>query len=294
MRRLTDGRFHLGLPAWAFAGWRGRYLPARGPTLAAYGRYFSCVEGNTTFYSLPAPTLVARWRQELQTLPPGRDFRFCFKLPRGITHDIGQPRAAVQRLIEEFFDRLAPLAPWLGPFMVQFPASVSVADLAVVDALLARLPRDRQYVVEARAPLLFTPEPAHTWRALLHRHDCARVILDSRPIHGDAPAHPDLAAAPFPKPNLALLLDEPGARVVVRLICHPLMSHNLPFMAQWRDVVAAWVTAGTDCFFMVHCPNDLHSPQLARAFHELIAPQLGLPALPPWPTTGGAQQALDW
>ena len=292
--RLAEGQFHLGLAAWAFAGWRGRYFPAHGPTLAAYSSVFGCVEGNTTFYSLPSAALVARWQQELEQRPGAREFHFCFKLPRAITHRRGQPDV---RLLAEFFARLAPLEPWFGAFMVQLPASVGPADIVAVDALLALLPRRFRYVIEARHPELFSPPWAQVWLQMLAGQGCTRVILDSRPVAADRPAHPDIAAAVHAKPSLPVLPDAPGERVLVRLICHPLATQNAPFMHEWSARIAAWLAAGTHCHFMVHCPNDLHSPELARLFHELIAPLIGappLPAFPAGPASPRAQLSLDW
>ena len=73
----------LGLPAWAFAGWRDRWLPASPSPLAGYAQVFNCVEGNTVFYALPSEKTVQGWVNALR----GRDFRLSFKLPREITHD---------------------------------------------------------------------------------------------------------------------------------------------------------------------------------------------------------------
>lgn len=285
-RRLSDGQFHLGLAAWAFAGWRGRYFPAQGSTLASYAQVFDCVEGNTTFYSLPSAALVARWRGELEQRGENRPFHFCFKLPRDITHRRMLPD---EDFINEFFGRIAPLRKWFGPFMVQLPRSVGPGDIARIESLLSCLPKEFDYVVEARHPLLFSAPEA--WLQMLARRNCARVILDSRPIYDGAPAHPDIDAAENVKPSLPLLLQAPDKFVLVRLICHPLAAHNRPFLEEWSLRLTKWLASGTDCFLMVHCPNDLYSPPLARQFNALMVAQRGVPALPPWPVP---QLSLDW
>ena len=79
-----DG-YYLGCPGWGVKTWVGRLFPGgTRPTefLERYARVFNTVEGNTTFYALPAAETVARWRDQV---PDG--FRFCFKFPRTITHD---------------------------------------------------------------------------------------------------------------------------------------------------------------------------------------------------------------
>ena len=40
------------------------------------------MEGNTTFYATPTPEIVERWRDQVP-----ETFRFCFKLPKTVTHD---------------------------------------------------------------------------------------------------------------------------------------------------------------------------------------------------------------
>ena len=77
--------YFLGCPEWSRPEWKGGLLPARTRSkdfLAGYARVFNTVEGNTTFYALPRPDVVERWKE---STPPS--FRFCFKFPRSISHD---------------------------------------------------------------------------------------------------------------------------------------------------------------------------------------------------------------
>jgi uncharacterized protein YecE (DUF72 family) len=77
--------YYLGTPGWATKAWVGRLYPTATRSsefLERYARVFNTVEGNTTFYALPAPEVVKRWDDQT---PP--HFRFCFKFPKPITHD---------------------------------------------------------------------------------------------------------------------------------------------------------------------------------------------------------------
>ena len=102
---------HLGLPFWGFEGWQGA-LYARDSRaadyLGQYARTFNAVEGNTTFYAEPMHATIERWAAETPD-----DFRFCFKLPRTITHDAMLRDVTSQAL--SFLERLRPLAGRLGP-----------------------------------------------------------------------------------------------------------------------------------------------------------------------------------
>lgn len=273
-------RLRLGLPAWAFPAWRGRYFARDVPALTGYARAFETVEANTTFYTLPDETTVARWREQLQ----GGELRLCFKLPREITHGTRLGAAAA---LAPLFDRLAPLAPWFGPFMVQLPPRLGPARYDELALLLSTLPREYRFAVEVRHPDWFTA-PQRLFE-LLERTDCGRVILDSRPIYGDAPAHPDLVAAAHEKPPLPVLWEGPETLRIVRFVAHPLAAHNLPYGLEWAAALTSWLRPGNEVHFIVHCPNDAHCPPLARALHGPLAAAArtagaqGPAALPAWP-----------
>ena len=288
---MTAVPIRVGLPAWAYAPWRGPYFPADRPLLASYVKVFSTVEGNITFYTLPDVQTVARWCEILR----GVSFTFCFKLPRQVTHGgLARERA----LLSTLFNRLAPLGEHVGPFMVQLPPRIGLAELGQVEALLRALPREHAFAVEFRnRELLRTPAPMFD---LLQRHGCGRVLLDNRPIHGNAPAHADLDAAVHEKPDLPVLWEGPETLRIVRFVGHPLLSHSRPFMAEWAAHLRTWTQPGRRlAHFMVHCPNDIHSPGLARAMHAELSS--ALPAeqgrvqcvapMPGWPV---AQLGLDF
>ena len=58
------------------------------------------------------------------------------------------------------------------------------------------------------------------------------------------------------------------------------------YLAEWAVRTRDWLARGDRVFMMIHCPNNLHCPELARAFHEALRSMTdvpALPALPPWP-----------
>ena len=77
-------RFYLGCAVWAHPSWSGVLFPRNARStdyLRLYSRRLTTVEGNTTFYAIPSAETVRRWAEET---PPS--FRFCFKLPRDVSH----------------------------------------------------------------------------------------------------------------------------------------------------------------------------------------------------------------
>ncbi len=272
--------YYLGCPMWGFKGWAGN-LYRRGARprdfLAQYASVFNTVEGNSTFYSLPPPATVERWRDAVPAT-----FRFCFKLPRTITHERGLAGAGAETA--ELFRRMAPLGQRLGPFMIQLPPSFGPDRMAVLEAFLRALPRDFHYAVELRHRGFYASDASERrLDEILVEHRCERIVLDTRSLRSGDPRHPDLLAARHGKPNLPATPVALGRRPLLRFISHPDAAVNLPWLERWCRHLGRWIRQGRRPYVMVHCPNDLHSPPLARRLHALLAPHLEVGEMPPWP-----------
>lgn len=266
--------YRLGLPAWGFPGWAGRYFTNRPSRLASYARVFNCVEGNTTFYAVPDDAQVARWREAVA----GTDLRICFKLPRTVTHE---PRPSLEDC-EAFFAAVEPLGRQLGPLLLQFPASFGPAQLNTLVDLLERVPQAMPRVIEVRHPAFFS-DP-QLLRPILDAYAAGRVTLDARPIHHADTTHPEVASARHEKPDLPVLDGAVNGRVFVRLVLHPDEAISAPYIERWASRIAAHIAAGVDCWFMVHCPNNLHCPAYAASFHDALRSRIAtLAPLPDWP-----------
>ncbi len=270
-------RYRLGLPAWGFPGWKDRYFSAAPSRLASYAGVFNTVEGNTTFYAIPDDRSVKRWRAAVEDA----DFRFCFKLPRTVTHERTPSRAD----LAGFFKAMEPLGDRLGPFLVQFPATVGPHDTAWLASLLERLPAEYRYAVEVRHPGFFT-EPGRL-EPLLRRLSMGRVALDSRPLYQGDRSHPEVRDALHEKPDLPVLTEACSGIAFVRLVLHPESRYNARCLEEWVSHTARHLSAGHDVFMMIHCPNNLHCPGYAREFHDRLRARSDmaglLPALAPFP-----------
>lgn len=280
---MTQGRLLLGLPAWAFPGWKDRYFVDRPSRLASYARVFNTVEGNTTFYRVPDDTSVDRWCRAVE----GTAFRFCFKLPREVTHD-GHPNLDVLR---RFLTAIAPLKANLGPMLVQFPATVSPAQLARFSPVLDALRDMHRFVIEVRHAAFFdTPEVLDP---VLADYDADRVVFDSRPLFRGNLDHREVLAARHEKPDVPVVDQTPNGTTMVRLILHPDLTSNTPYIDEWAQRTADKLSAGETVYMMIHCPNNLHCPPLARQFDRVLRQRLpaeALPPLPEWPVP--QQQSL--
>jgi uncharacterized protein YecE (DUF72 family) len=145
----------VGTSGWSYDWWRGLFYPEELPSrewLAFYGRQFSTVEVNMTFYRIPRPDLLKAWAEKT---PPG--FKFTLKAPKRITHlkklkDVGPEVADFSRLAGFLGHKLAGL-------LYQLPPSLS-RDLELLKDFLAILSPAIMNVVEFRHPSWYGDDTA--------------------------------------------------------------------------------------------------------------------------------------
>lgn len=274
--REVTVNFFLGCAVWAYKGWVGELYPQgtrNADFLNLYSRRFTTVEGNTTFYAVPKLESVIRWGSETP-----RDFRFCLKLPRDITHN-GLLQPYIPKALE-FAERMSPLGTRLGPMFAQLPPSYAptlIEDLAVfLDAWQStKLP----LAVEVRHMDWFRDINANELNLLLQRFGVGRVLLDTRPIYtGDN--DPQLESERR-KPQVPLQFTRTAPFSLIRFISHPNLEVNDAFMREWVAQIQEWLRDNTQIYFFVHCPVEEFSPKNARYFQQLLEGNgVEVPALP--------------
>ena len=170
VKQIGDARrIHIGTSGWSYEHWQGYFYPeglAADQRLAYYDKYFHSVEINSSFYRLPSPSVLARWRDSAPD-----DFVFSVKASRYITHikKLRDPR----RTLKQFMTRMELLAGKLGPILFQLPPRwhINVDRLAV---FLKVLPRGYRYAIEFRDPSWFNSRIYQ----LLAEHAVAFCIFD--------------------------------------------------------------------------------------------------------------------
>jgi uncharacterized protein YecE (DUF72 family) len=237
---------------------------------------FNTVEGNTTFYALPEPDIVKRWRDDVP-----ESFRFCFKFPREVSHDKLLIDAADETA--RFLERIAPLEGRLGTVFLQLPPRFGPELLGRLRAYLEALPRGLQYAVELRHELFFAgggEEDAAI--ELLRERGVDVVIMDSRGLHaGHSLEHAPVRAR---KPALPVIMRATAQRPLVRCVPHEDFAAGRHFVEQWVPQLATWLAAGKQPYFFMHAPDDTFAPENAYAFHAMLrAHGLDVGELPAWP-----------
>jgi uncharacterized protein YecE (DUF72 family) len=271
--------YYLGCPGWGMKSWVGRLFPPgtkHGDFLARYADVFNTVEGNTTFYALPTPENVARWREAVPDT-----FRFCFKFPREVTHDKLLVDSAAD--VSTFIDRISPLGDTLGTLMLQLPPRFGPEHLDRLRGFLAALPSGFHYAVELRHDLFFAGgQEEDEVVDVLRERRVDLVMMDARGLHsGHSLAQADVRAR---KPNLPVIMRATAQRPIVRCVPHETFAEGRRFVEPWAPQLARWISDGKQPYFFMHAPDDTFAPENAYAFHAMLRAHLDVGELPPMPS----------
>ncbi len=288
--RVTS-ELHVGCAMWAHRGWLGKWFPAdtsAGSELSVYATWCTGVEGNTTFYATPTERVVQRWIEQAPT-----EFRFCFKLPRTITHDRRLQNAGDE--LTEFLRRMEPMAQLLGPIQIQLPASFGPESLPALRSFVQQLPIGFAWAVEVRHLDFFVGGSAERpLDDLLAAHGVNRVVLDSRALFATPPTTRAEHDAWEAKPRVPVRPVATGTQPIVRLIGRTDTEGSLQDWSPWYPKIAEWIGRGLRPHVFAHTADNLDAPMLARLVWERInaASAPGASALAPLPAPRRAPEQL--
>jgi uncharacterized protein YecE (DUF72 family) len=168
MQRSRAAPLRIGTAAWSIPPVAVSCFPAEGSHLERYAARLNAVEINSTFYRLPRPGTVERWRD---VTPKG--FRFAVKMPGRITHESGLCNVRLE--LKEFIELCSGFGKKLGPLLVQLPPSLQFERRRAVAFLeLLRSLHGGPVAWEPRHPSWFS----HAVEELLLRFRIARAAAD--------------------------------------------------------------------------------------------------------------------
>lgn len=97
--------------------------------LTYYGSLFKSIEINSSFYKIPMPVTVRKWAESVPD-----DFRFTFKLFKGVTHNKGLIFADED--VVRFMNTIFQAENKKGCLLIQFPPSLKVMHSGQLEKLL--------------------------------------------------------------------------------------------------------------------------------------------------------------
>lgn len=274
---------YFGCPIWSFKGWVGTFYPKgtrSAEFLREYSQRLTTIEGNTTFYAVPAIKTIASWIEQTP-----ETFRFCPKIPKAISHN-GKLVDYVDRALQ-FVDVMRPLASRLGPMFLQLPPSYSPRLMEDLKKFLEAWPHEIQLGVEVRHLDWFDSPHRESLNQLLSSHNMARVVIDTRPIRslaGDASiegsSYQSLLEAREKKPDVPVFQERTADFIFLRFIGHPELEHNFSMMDEWVDYLVREMKQDANVFVFCHTPDNLAAPEICHEFHRRIASKINIPPLP--------------
>ena len=277
---------YVGCPIWSFKGWVGTFYPDHtkpSEYLFEYARRLTAIEGNTTFYAVPADKTIEQWAAATPD-----SFRFCFKIPKAISH-VGPLADRVDAALE-FIRFMGRLGTRLGPMFLQLPPRYSPHLLDDLRVFIEAWPPSMRLGVEVRHLGWFDGPANAALNRLLAEHNMARVVIDTRPIRSldgdkilEGSVYQTLLAARQRKPNVPVLPERTADFVFVRYIGHPNLMLNAPLLDEWSTYLAEQLKQGADAFVICHSPENLTAPLLCRELHKRVAGKIDIPPLP-WDT----------
>ncbi|SMO35208.1 DUF72 domain-containing protein [Fodinibius sediminis] len=277
---MAIAKYHIGCTGWSLKEWVGRFFTddaKPGDFLSQYASVFNAVEGNTTFYHVPSPQTVQKWRR---FTPDG--FKFCFKFHRSITHQ--RRLSNVEEEVSRFLEVFDPITDRLGPFHIQLPPRFSPDEFDKLERLVHRLPSVYSYAVEVRHLDFYDHgKQERRLNRLLENYNIDRVIFDTRKLHSMEVKEPSIREAQKKKPEVPVRFENTGSRPFVRFVGANDVLNNESYLKEWAIVIADWIKEGLHPYIFTHSPDKVSQPLIARKFHQLLSELIEIDPMPKWP-----------
>lgn len=238
------GRVYVGTSGWSYKGWAETFYPkGYGPKrqFGYYATHFPTVEINASFYRLPTPDAVARWRQQAP-----RGFVYAVKGSRTTTHYFKLLPGS--KSLDILLDRIPELGPHLGPVLWQLPPRFP-KNLERLSAFIASLPRSMRHAVEFRDTSWLSEDV----RAVLRQHEVAHVSLSAAWFPRDLTVTADFAYVRFHG------LEGGTAHDYTRAELRP-----------WAKHLKACAAAGIDCYAYFNNDTNTRAPSNAEVLMDMV------------------------
>ncbi len=261
---------YVGCSLWASRHWVGHFYPtgtAAHSYLREYALRYKSVEVNSTFYHLLDGDRLAQWRHEVPS-----DFRFCPKVFRGITEDLGA--SDMPRLLERFCASMRALGENLGLVFAQFSETFTPKMSDALAKFVELWPKDLPLAIELRHPNWFQNHSlSDELINFFYRHDIATVITDT-------PGRRDVLHTSLTQP-----------KVLIRFQGNELHPSDRRRLADWAERLKIWANGSLrEIYFFAHQPEELNIPETAYMLLEELARREVVPAPQFWGR--GVQQLL--
>ena len=261
-RKASSFKIYIGCAKWGRPEWVGKIYPFQTKEkdfLKHYVAHFNAIELNATHYKIIGESGIKKWAEKAA----GRDFKFCPKLYKGITHSGNLKNK--QFLTNEFFRGVRGFGPYLGPVFIQLSETFSPKRMEELKNFFATLPGDLSYFLELRHPQWFVnPGTAETLFTFLREEKIGAVITDAAGRRDCAHMH----------------LTVP--RVFIRYVGNSLHPSDYTRINNWVHRIKTWMERGIEeVYFFMHMHEEATSPELTVYLVDQLQAVCGLSLLKP-------------
>ncbi len=205
-------------------------------SLETYAKFFSCIELNSSFYSIPSFDQTKKWK----SMVPGH-FKFCCKFPKVVSHH-GTGFSKLNTKISEFLSAVNLFGDQNGSTFIQFPEHFDLNYLPELKSFIKRLPSKIPVSVELRDKEFKNEDIG-----------CPKVILD---VAGRRELF-----------DLSLYSDW----VLVRFVGNSLHETDFQRLDNWVEQLKKWNERGVSkVYFILHQPNEANCYDLALYLKEKL------------------------
>ncbi|MFT2111541.1 DUF72 domain-containing protein [Marinomonas sp. 2405UD68-3] len=275
MITMELNNLYFGMAQWNHPDWMGwLYKNGSGSAtrLEEYARFFNSVEVGSSFYADLTDQTIKQWYEQVP-----QDFRFSFKIPQEVTHQLSEQTLAEScERLKQFCHQLSAFEGKLGATMMQFPATVGPQHISYIEQLCDVWSLDTALSVEVRHLDFFDKADTETaFLRLLSNKKMNRVIMDSRPVFSTDAYCDSLLDAQQKKPKVPCHPVATSAHPVIRYIGHPDMVLNDVYLDQWAKKLCEWIHSGHTPYVFVHSSDNVKAPLLAQALEAKVLDLLG-------------------
>ncbi len=241
-KKNKNAKVYVGCAKWGRPEWVGKIYPEKTKEknfLQHYVEHYNSIELNATHYKIYGAKGIANWKQKAD----GKDFLFCPKMYKGITH-FGK-LTGKDFILNEYLRGIVAFEEHLGPVFVQVSDAYSPKRKDELFTFLRSLPTDMQFFLEVRHPDWFKGDVAKELFETLHALNIGAVITDTAGRRDCAHMH-----LTIPK-------------TFIRYVGNSLHHSDYIRIDAWIERMKFWLDKGIDdIYFFMHMHNEATSPEL--------------------------------
>lgn len=241
-KKNKNAKVYVGCAKWGRPEWVGKIYPEKTKEknfLQHYVEHYNSIELNATHYKIYGAKGIANWKQKAD----GKDFLFCPKMYKGITH-FGK-LTGKDFILNEYLRGIVAFEEHLGPVFVQVSDAYSPKRKEELFGFLKSLPADMQFFLEVRHPDWFKADVAKELFETLHALNIGAVITDTAGRRDCAHMH-----LTIPK-------------TFIRYVGNSLHHSDYTRIDAWIERMKYWLDKGIDdIYFFMHMHNEATSPEL--------------------------------